>query len=580
MPKPGRKKKAPGPAAVKAPGVKRKAPDAAGAPEPRAKRASAAFYFEGRLAEDAVAGVDASPELDGPDPESENEMKEEDAREFWGRFDNGLLYAWLADFDDSPVTPADLNDRAHLIHLLVSMNAPQPSSKAALKELQECWRKINAGTTKVAPGLCVKPASLLAPAAAPRRVASAHPLPAPSLSLHAAAVRSPPVARADDDELMLLIAVVAPVRTCLTCGTRALTGTGPAGPFNCMSCSLRGDVPFDAPENKFLAARQAPGSAAAASSTQSSSCQSPASTHSHASSLKPLDKEFARLSDLYGDFPLFLDKSSVSVKQAMVEVRQALGASATQLPSEHLVKLIQAGKLPNVGYALPRALALADEDTNLLGIVDGQVTASRGKVAPPPVQSAEAFCLALVSTILPSLVEQPKALVQWLSLARTVLAVAKRPGSSWASAMQYCDQLLQERIPQHEPFSQVSSAVLTTIDHASVAPAPRPPLAPVNSGPSPPVFCQSFNWQAGGCVLATCNQRHECQYGYKGCTSTASHRSSDCPHRNPNAGRSSGARGGGRATSASSVMSKAASTVAAAAAKPSKLKSSASQPEQ
>lgn len=310
--------------------------------------------------------------------------------------------------------------------------------------------------------------------------------------------------------------------------------------------------------NEFLRARNAAGAAAASAPGQSSSGQSAAASHTHAPSLKPLDKEFQRLIDLYGDFPLFLDKSPVSVKQAQVELRLALGASATQLPSDHLVKLIQAGKLPSVGYALPRALALADEDTNLLGIVDGQVTASRGKVAPPPVQSAESFCLALVSTILPSLIEQPKALVQWLSLARTVLAVAKRPGSSWASAMQYCDQLLQERIPQHESFSAVSSAVLTTIDHSSVASVLRPPPAAAHMGSSAPAaFCQNYNWHSCG-LGAACPSRHACQYGYKGCTAITAHRSVECPHRAaPTGNRGAGSRQSRGGHSGSSVTTKA-----------------------
>src|SRR5688500_9121026 len=93
-----------------------------------------------------------------------------------------------------------------------------------------------------------------------------------------------------------------------------------------------------------------------------------------------------------------------------------------------------------VGFALPRPLNEAPDDERNAQV--GFVITDRGTWAEtssgttaPPVPSAQAFCMALFSTILPALVDMPAALSQWFALGRTALQLERTRG--WQAADGY-----------------------------------------------------------------------------------------------------------------------------------------------
>ena len=66
------------------------------------------------------------------------------------------------------------------------------------------------------------------------------------------------------------------------------------------------------------------------------------------------------------------------------------------------------------------------------------------------ITSSQHFTVALVATILPALIQRPRAMMQWLALARTVISIDLAAG--WPSARTYMERVLNERIPQGKPF--------------------------------------------------------------------------------------------------------------------------------
>ena len=367
------------------------------------------------------------------------------------------------------------------------------------------------------------------------------------------------------------------------CASNRSFAPGGEAQWLCDGCGLRGDLPADSAPNKVLAAKGLQSSSD--SSSARSGTRDPNSLSLDASStLTRLDRNFERMTRHGPPHPLFSGPTAgaaVPIPDAIATVNKAVGASATQRPSEKLIELVRSGKLVSVGFAIPRPLdsGQTGDEANAIGgmlFTDAGPVLHHGKSAPPPVQSAQAFCMALFSTILPSLIDRPAAMLEWMALARTALHIESEPRSSWARANAYIDQLLQRRIPQRKGISEPCDAVLRTLhstesfaQHGAGGPS-RTDRRP-DSRRSDGATCNQWNYD-GSCPRGeSCRFRHAClncggQHQVKACTKGSS--SASVPNQRPPF-RKGGGKGGGshRSAGASSVTTAKAAPAAASSAR-------------
>lgn len=314
--------------------------------------------------------------------------------------------------------------------------------------------------------------------------------------------------------------------------------------FNCANCGMIANQPESSPMNQKLTAfrlgTRAP-TAAASSSSSAASGQSTTDTLFEASSLDRVrEKEYKDIMKVVPAQPLFAplpEGTLFTHAQALSVSAGALGASAFAIPSESLVQIIRDGKLIHVGYAKPQRLdeMYGAKVAGQLSLSDGGISVT-SKGGPPRVNSIEEFFNALVGTILPALIDRPRAAAEWISLARTALEVHAMSGRNWATVQAFIDQQLHERVFAKQAISDPSTRVLT----ATVFMQQRPAQHVAASGAQAPIpqqqrgpasnddFCQNHNWR-GGCSAPNCTRKHECQFGSKGCRTTTEHASKDCP---------------------------------------------------
>ena len=115
---------------------KRKAADSepeAQAPAP----AAAAKRGRGRVARPKPGQLAESAEA--PD---EGLRIEQELRSFWEERDTPLLFCWLLDFPDTPISMLDAANREKLLTLLVTTRAARPPKTKAQQQLVACWRRI------------------------------------------------------------------------------------------------------------------------------------------------------------------------------------------------------------------------------------------------------------------------------------------------------------------------------------------------------------------------------------------------------------------------------------------------------
>jgi hypothetical protein len=138
--------------------------------------------------------------------------------------------------------------------------------------------------------------------------------------------------------------------------------------------------------------------------------------------------------------------AAMSHLAAVAHVQRAHDSSAVVPPSSSLIDLIRAGKLTEIGFAVPRSrLAVSAEMDNAVGAFalteSGQLShISKLATAPPVVASAQQFCLALFATILPALIDRPAAMMEWITLGRTALTLEAQ--HDWSVARSYVSRVI------------------------------------------------------------------------------------------------------------------------------------------
>jgi hypothetical protein len=86
----------------------------------------------------------------------------------------------------------------------------------------------------------------------------------------------------------------------------------------------------------------------------------------------------------------------------------------------------------------------------------------------------------MFGTILPVLIDRPAAMMEWITLGRTALALSPTP-ARWPVAAAYMEQLLAERVPQRKPLSDTSDLVLRTVTFSFPAAAPSETRVPTGA---------------------------------------------------------------------------------------------------
>lgn len=244
------------------------------------------------------------------------------------------------------------------------------------------------------------------------------------------------------------------------------------------------------------------------------------------------DKELRRKL-IEGDaHPLFVAEA-ISVEDAFKEVKRAYGAVTFAKPTPTLVALIQSGKLDECGYAIPLKVKGKSKEMDkadaLIALNAGDQTAKLlDNVSAPDVKDSDQFFRALTQTIIPALITRPRAIMQWMALATSVLQVKHDRG--WAVAAEYLRFTLASCVEARESIAHSTEALETVRNFESSVPPPpphRPPPAapaaaaqphpaPHQSPPRPQPgaeFCRNWNrdgickFNSGG---KSCRHQHRC----------------------------------------------------------------------
>jgi hypothetical protein len=527
-------------------------------------------------------------------------LKMKKDREYWSQYSTELLSVWTLDYEKHKPDDDRLRDRSWLIDTLVSSDwsiRPDGSTKAQqLKVVQSVYSKHRPRVAAAdIPGWFVpapvrEPIDPVASSKSGRKPADVEDddddeemepaLPAlasPSapaarrIEFESGSAAKPvaPSARNNASDYFGLMAPTPIAHQCLSCCLpRPSVGLSAySTAWICPGCNLRGDLDASAPFNAHLMRQIEIRAAAAASSSASSSSsgQSKNDTSSASAAVGALDKEYARRSEELPPFDLFtgLDAGlGLSHTAALKMSREALGAAQSQIPSESLIRFIRSGFMWKIGHAIPRAINRGIAEDGLGLVQDGSnVFKLESKQTAPPDQCAsmQSFFLAMVSHILPALIDRPKAMMNWIVLARTALDIESRLG--WPAASEYVTQMLQERTASRQSFIEVDRNILTSISYAKAAPT-QMRSGPSLGGPVPSPSLQQpqsvcFDFNRGGCSRgASCFRRHVCQ------VCSQSHAASSVPgcsarlpqqQPRPPGGGGRGFRSGGNPSSASSV---------------------------
>jgi hypothetical protein len=313
--------------------------------------------------------------------------------------------------------------------------------------------------------------------------------------------------------------------------------------FRCVTCGQKPHLGFAHPENEYLRElHRACSSAGSSASGVSSGQLSQAVAAAAGPQPTKRDKEYERLAAEGPPLPDYTLSASITVAEAQRTSRLSYGAAEYAPTSASLLKLVQSGRLMQVGHALPRTLAAANSHTDNADAVfvmqNGRMSAA-DVVSAPPLGSLRDFCSAFFGSIAPALMAQPKALAQWFALARTLVALDER--HDWATAHAYLEMLLTDRVHKSASIAEydvhiVDSAVRRRGAHSSGASFHAPTAHPqaVHGGGMTSGGIYSFardvcrDWNLRGCSRSGCTFKHQCPW--PNCTaSSKNHVAAGCP---------------------------------------------------
>ena len=298
------------------------------------------------------------------------------------------------------------------------------------------------------------------------------------------------------------------------------------------------------------------GPAAGAHSSTHSSQLDTSSSNSSKPKLGAYEAELRRLLEVAGDpLPRFQSADPISHGDAISGLRDNSFAGITFAhQSAWLTKLIRSGHFKELSLALPftnldalRRRTAEAKGSRVMLSASGELTSTAETQVERQLANLQEFLKILVVSILPSLFDRPRAALDWLELARSVIDVSELDG--WSVASRYMSDLLNDRVPTAAAFNKFDHTILQAVrataaaaapglgDHApgaTPAPARAPGGSPAGDRPAyldacAPGTCR--DWSLATCTAAgTCRYKHICCWA--ACPSPSDgHKGRDCPKK-------------------------------------------------
>ena len=328
--------------------------------------------------------------------------------------------------------------------------------------------------------------------------------------------------------------------SCAACCSAIPAASVAEQPF-CPVCDLIHTSAEDSIPNRLRASRlQAPALASGASSSVQSS---QLDTTPSKPKLGAYESELRRLLETAGDpFLRFQSPDAIGHEAAIKGLRtHSFSGMTFAHQSPWLTKLIRSGHFKELSLGLPRsnadALKQLQGESKAKGILvlDGKLV--NGTTSESHVErnltSLQEFLKIIIVSILPSLFDSPRASLDWLELARTVIEVTQREG--WPVANRYLQDLLNDRVPTSAPFNEFDHQLLQTV-RILVPTSPDTGAAPAAAaGAGGRVntqiggACRNWNGlgQTSACANDPCPYKHRCIWN--ACPSpNDGHRGKDC----------------------------------------------------
>jgi hypothetical protein len=551
-------------------GEKRKSAPSAATPPPSKK--SKSTRSSARASTSAVSSLNED-DLSAASTATASREAELDmaSRKLWEHFDPRLGHAWLLahDVDGVNISEIEVDDREKILDLLVEHRAKIGMARSLptqLKKLQENFKRLNPSVkSSDIPGMVVVDAEEddemevdeeeekeerkerrtmpLLPSA--NNLAHSHRIPPPtSASAFALASATPHP-----------LTVTMLLESCLTCTTPRPAAAGTS--WICSKCNLRGDVTADHVANLYL--REQMKSSATPAQVATTASSSSTSSHLGQSALekytKKLEQFLAQQLREGKTHEGFTSAAAMTTKEAMKKVRDtAFKANDYEHQSDLLIQLIRENKLKELGFALPSRItdinAREDSITDQLTFVSGTgaIVASKNRVVAPAIDSPLKLLEALASTIVPALIDRPSALIQWMSIIRSMIEI-HRDTNEWSRAMEFLAQQLHNCIASGDELAVVKLNHIQTIinkttartqqfPHSSHAITPsassyssqplRTATAPNNNTTTQ--YCREWNFKATCSRGVSCAYAHSCKYYMDGKECDGKHVATACPH--------------------------------------------------
>ena len=321
------------------------------------------------------------------------------------------------------------------------------------------------------------------------------------------------------------------------------------GGLYCPACDLIYTSSAESTANKLRAAKllgtAAPGPGGSVQTSQSDTN----SSGSAKPKLSAYESELRRLLDMAGTdrvLPRFQQAEAIGHADAIAAQRRTFVGSSFARQSEWLTKLIRSGHFKELSLALPITNAddlrrrTAESKGGRIKLDANGVLGHEAETAVErPLTDLCEFLKVIVVTLLPTLFDRPRAMLDWLELARSVVDIDHR--HKWDVARSYLMDLLSDRVPTGAPFNQfdgtiLQAAVAQRMEPAGAAGARRDQQQQPQQqqrAPDPwrdecaPGTCRDWNAGPRGCVRDSCQYSHRCMW--KACpTPEDGHRGKDC----------------------------------------------------
>lgn len=307
---------------------------------------------------------------------------------------------------------------------------------------------------------------------------------------------------------------------CPHCLTRQPNGGGQAFCIH-PPCSLRMDMEFNHPQNAHIM------------STRGQQKHTPAPSRS---TLSTRDREFELIATAGDGYPRFDDLSTCPISEAATIMRGSFRAAMYEPLSEMARAAIISGKITQLGSILPRLLTsiVTDTgDTQLCVNADGQTTfKEKNKVVT--INNLDDFNRAVLGSIIPSLYQQQRAVLDWCALSITIMELNHR--YNWHTASTYLQSALSQAVHLRRPIGMEDRTVMN--DTIITAGPPRHAGAPTRTpggnqqsiaAPAEPRTCRDWNFKE--CTHSSCQFTHTCFFRrLKTCTKLGDHdhKGKDC----------------------------------------------------